>query len=85
MTMNEILNEYSPNRDIFSEDSELIQRIKWIIFNRLNETDRRIILMYAEYKSYAKVAQKLFTSTTTAYLKVKKIKEEILKYLNGNN
>lgn len=73
----EILEEYKPNDSIFDEDEENIRRIKKIIYNSLDETDRRIILEYAEIGNSRDCAALFKVSPTTIYLRIKEIQKKI--------
>ena len=55
LNIKEILEDYQPSDDIFNEEDELIDKLKHIIYLKLNEVDKRIILMYAELKSLRKL------------------------------
>lgn len=77
----EVKDEYKPVFDIFTNEDEKVYRLKWIIANVLDETERRIILIYTDCQSQRKVAQMLGISTSLANIKInqirKKIKEEL--------
>lgn len=81
----EILEEYKPNDSIFDEDEENIRRIKKIIYNSLDETDRRIILEYAEIGNSRDCAALFKVSPTTIYLRIKEIQNKIKSFLNDDN
>ena len=55
LDIKEILEDYQPSDDIFNDEDELIDKLKHIIYLKLNEVDKRIILMYAELKSLRKL------------------------------
>lgn len=73
------MEEYEPNDDIMSEDNEDINKLKHIIFDKLPEVDKRIILLYSELQSQRKVAKYLGVSPSTAYILIKRIREDIKK------
>lgn len=76
-----IFEEYKPDTDIFTKDDELIGKLKDIIFNRLSEIDRRVILLYAEMHSQRKVARLLGVSPSTVNILIRRIRKEILQWL----
>ena len=55
LNIKEILEDYQPSDDIFNDEDELIDKLKHIIYLKLNEVDKIIILMYAELKSLRKL------------------------------
>lgn len=74
----EILDDYRPNDDdIFNEDTEEMKKLKHIIYNDLDEVDRRVILLYAELGSLRKLGSILGVSASSAFLKIKTIKKKI--------
>lgn len=73
--------DYAPSSDIFCDDSEQVARLKKIICNNLDETERRIILAYTEIGNLRDTAKLFKVSTTTIYKEIKKIKEKIVKNL----
>lgn len=81
LNIKEILEDYQPSDDIFNEEDELINNLKHIIYLKLNEVDKRIILMYAELKSLRKLGMELGISVSSAWIKVNEIREKIYKEL----
>ena len=56
--------DYSFNEnDIFNEDSEQIRKIKWIIDNKLTDSEKVIFLMYTERNSSASATAKVLHCT----------------------
>lgn len=55
--------DYSFNSDIFNEDSEQIRKIKWIIDNKLTDSEKTIFLMYTERNSSASATAKVLHCT----------------------
>lgn len=49
--------------DIFNEDSEQIRKIKWIIDNKLTDSEKTIFLMYTERNSSASATAKVLNCT----------------------
>lgn len=75
------MQDYEPNDDIMCEDDESMNKLKHIIFDRLPEVDKRVILLYAELQSQRKVAEKLGVSPSTAYILISRIRNEIKQCL----
>lgn len=73
--------EYKPEDDVFSEDEENVNRLKKIVYTRLNETDRRIILAYAEIGNIRDTAKLFKVSPTTIWLRIKEIRNNIKDFL----
>lgn len=73
----DIEDMYKPSDDIFCEDSEKFRRLKHLIYNKLSETERRIILAYTELGNLRDTAKLFRVSTTTIYKEIKKIREKI--------
>ena len=82
LQIKDILDEYKEDTDIFTEEPERIKKIKNIIWNLLTETERRIILLYAERGSMRKVAKELRCSASTVYIEIAKIRTKIKEGLN---
>ena len=76
----DIEDEYKPNNSIFDEDDEEVKKIKYIIYNKLSETDRRIILAYSEIGNIRDTAKLFKVSPTTIWNMIKNIKRQI--YIN---
>mgnify|MGYP003469742685 CR=1 FL=1 len=49
--------------DIFNEDSEQIRKIKWIIDNKLTDSEKAIFLMYTDRNSSASATAKVLHCT----------------------
>lgn len=81
LNIKEILEDYQPSDNIFNEEDELIDKLKHIIYLKLNEVDKRIILMYAELKSLRKLGMELGISVSSAWIKVNEIRDKIYKEL----
>lgn len=82
INIKEIYEDYSPDNSLFSDEDTKINFLKNIIFNKLNEVDRRIILMYAETGSLRKLGKELGISASSALIKIKEIRNKIYEYLN---
>lgn len=79
ISLKDIYEDYAEDTTIFNEEDDKVRLVKHIIFNDLDEVDRRIILLYSEFESLRKLAAELKVSTTTAYYKVKEIKQKIME------
>lgn len=79
------IDEFRPNYDIFDEDEIEIKNIKKVIFNELDETERRIILSYAEIGNIRDTAKLFMVSSTTIWSKIKEIQNKIKSFLNDDN
>ncbi len=77
----DVEREYAPIDDVLSEDDITVQRVKKIVYTRLNETDRRIILAYAEIGNVRDTARLFRVSPTTIWLRIQEIKNKIKNYL----
>ena len=77
----DVLDEYKPSDDIFCEDDITIIKIKKIIQNDLNETERRIILSYAEIGNIRDTAKLFKVSPSTIWNQIKQIKIKIIKLI----
>lgn len=76
----ELLAEYAPDTDMFSEESDKVRYTKEAIW-KLSETDRLLIVLYCEIGSLRKLGEILGVSRTTAYLAIKNIKKKIQNYV----
>ena len=78
MKIDSLLDDYKPSNDIFDEDDERVAKLKRIIYNSLDEVDRRIIILYAELGSLRKLGKELGISTSSAWIRINTIKQKIL-------
>ena len=83
INMKRILEEYLPDDDLFSVEDERMNALKHIIYEKLSETDKRVILLYAELGSQREVGRKLGVSASTVNILIKRIRNEILKHLDN--
>ena len=83
LDIKEILEDYQPSDDIFNDEDELINKLKHIIYLKLNEVDKRIILMYAELKSLRKLGMELGISVSCAWIKINEIRDKSYKELEN--
>lgn len=78
----EVMDEYAPDYSVFDNDSDDIRKIKRIIFNELSETERRILLSYAQLGNLRDTAKLFQVSSTTIYTEIKRIRNKIYEYFN---
>lgn len=81
ININDIIDDYKPDNTIFSTEDEKILLLKNIIYNKLNEVDRRILLMYAHLNSLRKLGKELGVSPSTALKKINEIRTKIYEHL----
>ena len=77
ISLKTIIKEYEPDNSIWSEDNELIDKIKRAVQN-LDDADRIIFILYCETGSLREVGKKLGVSHSTVYKEIKRIKQQIL-------
>ena len=83
MTTQEIYEDYRPNESIFNNETDDIIKLKKIIFNKLSEAERRIIILYAQEESLRKLGALLGISTASAWIEVNRIRKKIKGYYYG--
>ena len=76
-----IEDEYRPSNDIFNEDDIIIDKIKKVLWNVLDDTERRIIICYAHLGNIRDCAKLFKVSPTTIWSQIRSIKIKIMKYL----
>lgn len=77
MDLTGIFKDYEAN---LLEDDEWLYNLKEVIFS-LPESEKIIILLYADLQSMRKVARKLHVSTATAYLAIDRIRNKVIEKL----
>lgn len=75
--LKKIMEDYAPSRDVFSEDTPRVKRLKSLV-SRLDEADRKIIILYAEVASYRKLGKLLGVSHFTIEKTIQGIKKQIM-------
>ncbi len=75
--MEELESEYAPSKDIFTQDSEEMTRIKEIVSCELEIWQRRLLLLYITLGSYASVARTLNCSVSSIAKLIKEIRLSI--------
>jgi DNA-directed RNA polymerase specialized sigma24 family protein len=73
-----IREDYRFDASIFNEDPRRVAVVKYIIEKRLKETDRILILLYIDCKSYRKLGERMNLSHATVGHEVQRIKRFIL-------
>ena len=74
-----IREDYAWNSDIFNDEPERIDRVKYIVNRVLNQTDRTLIILYADCHSYRKLGRRLGLSHTTVRTEILRIRKLILE------
>lgn len=77
-----IREDYRWDGSIFSQEPDRIARVKWIIDNRLTDTERIFILLYVDCQSYRKLGRRMGLSHQTCAKEVRRIKAKILEEYN---
>ncbi len=77
----EIMEQFLPDDSLWSDEDAVLNRIKHIIFEELSETDKRVLLLYAELQSQREVGRKLGVSASTVNILIRKIRKEIMDRL----
>lgn len=81
----ELLDEYSPDESLFSEEDSDMLRLKKIVYSRLDETDRRILIVYAHLGNVRDTAEVFRVSSTTIWWRIKQIREKIMEIYENDN
>lgn len=88
MNIVEIMNEYKPNCDIWTEDGTMMFQLKTAL-EALPPADKIIMLIYCECGSLRDAGKELGVSHTIIYKQIQKIKRQIYDYIkvnfDGNN
>ena len=71
--------DYRFDPSIFTEDTERVAALKYIIDNKLSRVDKTLILIYADCQSYRTMGKRLGFSQTTMWNEVRRIKRIILE------
>lgn len=74
ISLSKIEEEYQTN--IF-EDDERMYKLKQIIFNKLDDLDRAVLILYSDEGSMAKAGKKFNVSAATIYQRMKNIRQII--------
>lgn len=77
----QIEDKYKPSDDIFCEDDILYYSLKKALQETLNETERRIIISYAELGNIKDTAKLFKVSPTTIWKQIKTIQRKVKEFL----
>lgn len=81
--MQKIGDEYKPDETIFNVDDNDMTLLKRSLMS-LKESDRIIMLLYAETQSLREVGKMLGVSHTIIYKEIKRIKKEMYDIFKAN-
>ena len=77
------MTDYRPSDDgIFNAEDEEVRIIKDIIWHKLSEVDRRVLILYAELGSQRKLGDELGISASTCNKLIKEIRRKIYEHLD---
>lgn len=80
----ELIDEYKPDYSIFTDDDDMMIKIKEAV-QRLSDADRIIFILYCETGSLREVGKVLGVSHTTVFKAIKDIKQRILDDIGFTN
>lgn len=78
-----VMEDYKPDYSIWREDDEDMMLLKRAL-DSLEESDRIIFVLYAEWGSLRKVGKKLGVSHSIIYKNISRIKRELYDYIKAN-
>lgn len=78
----DILEDYKYNDDIFNEENDLINYIKRAL-NELPQSNKYIMLLYADDASLKKTSERLNISKTPLYNELKRLRKIIIKKIEN--
>ena len=81
--LNKVMDSYKPDESIWRDYDDDMLLLKRALDN-LNDADRIIFVLYAEYGSLRKVGKKLGVSHSIVYKNISRIKKEIYDYIKVN-
>ena len=80
----QLLQEYTHNNTIWSEDSDRVAKLKFIITHYLTETERLIWCKYLDYNlNVNKLAKEMRVKAPTLRYYIKKISKKIQHYYDN--
>lgn len=79
----EVMNEYAPNEDVFSDEEEYMYQLKKAL-NALPPADKIIMLLYCENGSLRETGKELGVSHTIVYKQIQKIRQQMFDYIKIN-
>lgn len=77
------MEDYKPDYSIWREDDEDMLMLKMAL-DSLEDSDRIIFILYAEWGSLRKVGKKLGVSHSIIYKNISRIKRQIYDYIKAN-
>lgn len=78
-----VMEDYKPDYSIWREDDEDMLMLKMAL-DSLEDSDRIIFVLYAEWGSLRKVGKKLGVSHSIIYKNISRIKRQIYDYIKAN-
>lgn len=81
--LNNVMDSYKPDESIWRDYDDDMLLLKRALDN-LNDADRIIFVLYAEYGSLRKVGKRLGVSHSIVYKNISRIKKEIYDYIKVN-
>lgn len=76
------LAEYDRGEDTHNPQKEQMEKLQWAI-RQLDVSDRAIILLYLEDKSYKEMSEILGITISNVGVKVNRLKDKLRKLING--
>lgn len=77
------MEDYKPDETIWREDNDDMLLLKRAL-DSLEDSDRIIFILYAEWGSLRKVGKKLSVSHSIIYKNISRIKRQIYDYIKAN-
>lgn len=82
--LKDIMTDYKKSDlGIFNTEPERVRIVKEIIWTKLSEVDRRVIILYAELGSQRKLGEELGLSASTCNKLIKGIRNKIYEYMDS--
>ena len=83
ISYDDVRDDYRHDGGIFSEDSETVSRIKWVLDHRLSESERKVFVLHAEGETVRRIGAAFGKSGQWASTEVRRIREKILQEINN--
>lgn len=81
INVSEFEDDYMYKNSIWNDDSERMNRIKYILNYQLSLPDRRLFIAYTELQSVRKVAKQIGLSYSTVQIEIQRIRQHIKQLL----
>ena len=78
VSYDEVRDDYHHDGGIFSEDSETVSRIKWVLDNLLSEAERKVFILHAEGETVRRIGAAFGKSQQWASTEVRRIRKKII-------